>query len=197
MKPSARASFILFLASLVFFGAESYKKPPDSVLAILNAPMTPTLALNPAHTYALEARPLRNPPLAELSQPMLRLAGIRINPRTNGLHNVTFNATLALRRIPEGTEIKVALPPNPKLGAGRWSPDGSRFAFTNTTADGIELWIGAAHPWIADQRRDGRRRPRRRLPGPAVDARRQSPARFDASSPARRPAGGTRRPARA
>ncbi|MBZ5586551.1 MAG: prolyl oligopeptidase family serine peptidase [Acidobacteriia bacterium] len=144
MKPSARASFILFLASLVFFGAESYKKPPDSVLAILNAPMTPTLALNPAHTYALEARPLRNPPLAELSQPMLRLAGIRINPRTNGLHNVTFNATLALRRIPEGTEIKVALPPNPKLGAGRWSPDGSRFAFTNTTADGIELWIGAA-----------------------------------------------------
>src|SRR5262249_12279326 len=86
----------------------------------------------------------RNPPIAEVAAPMLRLAGIRINPRSNGLHNTTFNTTLSLRRIPEGTEIKVDLPPNPKLSLGRWSPDGKHFAFTNTTANGIELWVGDA-----------------------------------------------------
>src|ERR1035438_10116169 len=54
----------------------------------------------------------------------------------------TFNSSLTLRKIPEGTEIKVALPPNARLSLGRWSPDATRFAFTNTTDRGIELWIG-------------------------------------------------------
>ena len=53
----------------------------------------------------MQGAPVRNPPIAELSQPMLRLAGIRINPASNGLHNTTFNTTLTLRKIPEGTEI--------------------------------------------------------------------------------------------
>ncbi len=73
---------------------------------------------------------------------MLRIAGIRINPKTNGLHNVTFETSLLLRKIPEGTEVKVDLPPNPLLSGARWSPDGKQFAFTNTTAAGIELWVG-------------------------------------------------------
>jgi dipeptidyl aminopeptidase/acylaminoacyl peptidase len=73
---------------------------------------------------------------------MLRIAGMRINPKTNGLHNTTFNSSLTLRKIPEGTEIKVDLPPNAKLTLGRWSPDATHFAFTNTTGRGIELWLG-------------------------------------------------------
>jgi dipeptidyl aminopeptidase/acylaminoacyl peptidase len=73
---------------------------------------------------------------------MLRIAGMRINPKTNGLHNTVFNSSLSLRKIPEGTEIKVDLPPNAKLTLGRWSPDATHFAFTNTTERGIELWLG-------------------------------------------------------
>ena len=73
---------------------------------------------------------------------MLRLAGMRINPKTNGLHNATFSSSLTLRKVPAGTTIKIDLPPNAKLSSVRWSPDGTRFAFTNTTASGIELWIG-------------------------------------------------------
>src|SRR6185295_15734832 len=123
-------------------GAEVYRKPPQAVLDILNAPMTPTLSISPARNFAMQGAPVRNPPIAELSQPMLRLAGIRINPRSNGLHNTTFNTTLTLRKIPEGTEIKVDLPPDPKLSLGRWSPDSRHFAFTNTSAAGIDLWVG-------------------------------------------------------
>ena len=73
---------------------------------------------------------------------MHRIAGMRINPKTNGLHNVVFNSKLVLWKLPAGTQIAVELPPNPKLSPGRWSPDGSHFAFSNTTATGIELWIG-------------------------------------------------------
>src|SRR5437764_15485622 len=142
MKPAATAPILLLAAVLATPGAETYQKPPKVVLDALNAPTTPTLSISPTRTYALESRSVRNPPIAELSQPMLRLAGQRINPKTNGPHNTTFHSSLTLRKLPEGTEIKVDLPPNPKLSLGRWSPDGAHFAFTNTTAAGLDLCVG-------------------------------------------------------
>jgi dipeptidyl aminopeptidase/acylaminoacyl peptidase len=142
MKPAIRAAMLLIPASLLFFGADTYQKPPKEIMDILNSPTTPTLSLSPSRAYAMQGSPVRYPPIAELAEPMLRLAGVRINPKTNGLHNATFNTNLTLRKIPEGTEIKVMTPPNSRLSMPRWSPDGSHFAFTNSTAAGIELWIG-------------------------------------------------------
>ena len=142
MKPATKASILLVLSALFLSGAEPYRKPPKAVLDVLNSPLTPTLAISPTRHFAMQGQPVRYPPIAELAQPMLRIAGMRINPKTNGLHNTVFNSSLSLRKIPEGTEIKVDLPPNAKLTLGRWSPDGTHFAFTNTTDHGIELWIG-------------------------------------------------------
>ena len=142
MKPAISASILVCLPALVLCGAEPYRKPPKAVLDVLNARPTPTLTINPARSYAMQGQPVRYPPIAELAQPMLRLAGLRINPKTNGLHNTTFNSSLLLRKIPEGTEIKVEIPMNARLSAARWSSDGGRFVFTNTTANSIELWVG-------------------------------------------------------
>jgi len=146
MRPATKASLAVLLAATFGFGAEPYRKPPKAVLDVLNAPATPTLSISPTHTYAMQGQPVRYPPIAELSQPMLRIAGMRINPKTNGLHNITFNSSLTLIQIPSGTEIKVEFPPsahgNAKLSLGHWSHDGAHFAFTNTTDSGVELWIG-------------------------------------------------------
>jgi dipeptidyl aminopeptidase/acylaminoacyl peptidase len=144
MKSVTKVQCLLFGATVVLLAADGYQKPPKEVEDILNAPSTPTIQLSPNHMYAMQGRPVRYPPIAELAQPMRRLAGIRINPATNGLHNATFNSTLTLRKVPEGTEIKVMLPPNPKLSTGRWSPDGTHFFFTNSTDKGIEIWVGEA-----------------------------------------------------
>jgi len=144
MKSVTKVQFLMLAAVVVLCGADKYQKPPKEIEDILNAPSTPTIQLSPTHAYAMQGLPVRYPPLAELAQPMRRLAGIRINPATNGLHNAIFNSTLTLRKVPEGTEIKVALPPNPKLSTGRWSPDGNHFVFTNSTDKGIEIWVGEA-----------------------------------------------------
>ena len=142
MKPATKASILFVPAALFLFGAEPYRKPPQAVLDVLNSPLTPTLAISPTRHFAMQGQPVRYPPIAELAQPMLRIAGMRINPKTNGLHNTVFNSSLSLRKIPEGTEVKVDLPANAKLSLGRWSPDAVHFAFTNTTERGIELWLG-------------------------------------------------------
>ena len=144
MRLSTRISAVVLAPVALLLGADAltYQKPPQAILDVLNSPATPVLSLSPTRTYAAQGAPIRNPSIAELALPMLRLAGVRINPATNGLHNTIFNSSLSLRKIPEGTEIKVDLPPNPKLGATHFSPDGTHFAFTNTTSRSIELWIG-------------------------------------------------------
>lgn len=119
-----------------------YQKPPKEVLDILNAPATPTLAVNPTKTWATLAQSARYPSIAEVSEPMLRLAGMRIDPRTNGLHLAPHILEIELVKLPEGTKTKLALPPGAQVSPLRWSPDGKQFAFSNTVANGIELWLG-------------------------------------------------------
>jgi dipeptidyl aminopeptidase/acylaminoacyl peptidase len=136
-----RTLFLLFL--VIPITAElTYQKPSKQILDILNAPTPPDLGVNPTRTYATLSQSDRNPPIAEVSQPMLRLAGIRINPRTNGLHLSPHSTSVTLVKLPEGARTPVSLPANARVGGLRWSPDGKQFAFANTTASGIELWTG-------------------------------------------------------
>jgi hypothetical protein len=73
MKLVIRALLLLTPAAFVFFGADTYQKPPKAIEDILNSPTTPTLSLSPNHAYAIQGSPVRYPPIAELSEPMLRL----------------------------------------------------------------------------------------------------------------------------
>src|SRR5712692_10049135 len=74
------------LAAVAASAQSSYQKPPKAVIDVLNAPAPPLPFVSPAHDTLLLADPVRYPPVADLAQPMLRLAGVRINPRTNGVH---------------------------------------------------------------------------------------------------------------
>jgi len=149
MKPSpstARFLSLVLVLLLAGFAAaqEGYKKPPKEVLDILSAPVTPTGSVSPARDVMLLATGLRYPPLADLAQPMLRLAGLRINPRTNGPHRFSYAVALTLKRISDGTEMKLALPAGAKITLIQWSGDGKHLAFLNTTATAVELWVADA-----------------------------------------------------
>lgn len=122
----------------------SYQKPPKAVLDVLNAPAPPQPFMSPAHDTLLLADPVRYPPVADLSQPMLRLAGVRINPRTNGVHGAPYFSGFMLKRMADGSQSAVKLPAGARLGTPHFSADGKLFAFSNTTRTGIELWVGEA-----------------------------------------------------
>ena len=138
-----RITAILLLAAALALPAElTYQKPPQEILDVLNAPPPPAISVNPSRDYAILMQPLRYPPIAEVAQPMLRLAGLRIDIRTNGPHLPFSSTAYTIKRLADASDIRVAAPPDAKLGAPVWSPDGKQFAFTNTTANAIELWIG-------------------------------------------------------
>jgi dipeptidyl aminopeptidase/acylaminoacyl peptidase len=138
----ACAALCALLAAASALSAQTYQKPPQAVLDVLNAPVPPTGALSPTREYMLLAQGVRYPPISELAQPMLRLAGLRINPNTTGRHRAPYYIALSLKRVSDGSERKVELPSGAQAGLPVWSADGRRFAFTNTTPTGIELWAG-------------------------------------------------------
>jgi dipeptidyl aminopeptidase/acylaminoacyl peptidase len=85
-----------------------------------------------------------SPSLAELARPTLRLAGARVDPKNNGPHRTATNGggyAITLKRIADGREIPVTVPPQASVSNVHFSPDGSRLSFTNTKDSTIELWI--------------------------------------------------------
>jgi dipeptidyl aminopeptidase/acylaminoacyl peptidase len=74
---------------------------------------------------------------------MLRLAGVRINPRTNAERSYIFYWTsLIIKKISDGAEFPVALPAGVRrMDSFQWNATGTRLAFTNEAADGVELWV--------------------------------------------------------
>ena len=138
MKKLSLFVFIFILSAGVF---AQYKQPPKEIEDILNAPVTPITLISPAKDKILLAEPLRYPPISELAQPMLRLAGSRINPNTNGQHRQPYFVKLSLKNISDGRETPISLPSNAQIISPDWSADGKYIAAGNQTANGIELWI--------------------------------------------------------
>jgi len=138
-----RRTLLLLAALAIPIVAElTYQKPSREVLDILNAPAPPVLAVNPSRTYATLSEIERYPPINEVAAPMLRLAGLRIDPRTNGLHLAPASLSITLVKLSDGSKIPLSLPPHARVGNLRWSLDGKQLAFANTTASGIDLWLG-------------------------------------------------------
>ncbi|HEX8027256.1 MAG TPA: prolyl oligopeptidase family serine peptidase, partial [Vicinamibacterales bacterium] len=122
--------------------ASGYLLPPKVIVDMLDAPPPPTAEVSPARDVIALLERASMPTIAELSQPMHRLAGVRINPRTNAPHRGTRYRNLTLKAIADGAERKVTLPPSPVITWIGFSADGRRFAFTNMRENGVELWIG-------------------------------------------------------
>jgi len=145
------SALFLLLSALLVIGslppalAETvYQKPPKEVLDVLHAPVAPDAIMSPTREAMILATPVRYPSIAYLAEPMLRLAGVRIVPRTRRLQNAGYWSALSLVALPSGAEHRVSLPADAKVGIPAWSADGKRFAFTNLGADSVELWVGDA-----------------------------------------------------
>ncbi|HLM01297.1 MAG TPA: prolyl oligopeptidase family serine peptidase [Pyrinomonadaceae bacterium] len=123
------------------FAQGAYQKPPQEIMDVLSAPASPQTSISPAKDKIALLEPLRYPPIAELAQPMLRLAGLRINPQTSGQHRQPYFVKVTLKNVADGREMPVALPAGAQIISPSWSADGKYLAAGNVTPNGIDLWI--------------------------------------------------------
>jgi dipeptidyl aminopeptidase/acylaminoacyl peptidase len=138
---------------------EPYKLPPADVVAIVDAPPPPRVAISPAGDVLALIEYEAMPSIAALSRPLLRIAGIRITPGTNSRQVLAFGTGLSLEDIRTGAVRRIALPEGIKFASPAWSPDGRFLAFLRYLDGGVELWSVDAAAGTA-----------RALTGPVVNA---------------------------
>lgn len=120
----------------------TYQTPPQPIADLVNAPETPSVYVNPTGDWMVLLERPGYPSIEELAQPELRLAGLRINPHTNGSSRSYSYNGLTIKSIQGSQEYVVkGLPDNPQIENVSWSPDGQKVAFTLTKSEGIELWV--------------------------------------------------------
>src|SRR5688500_9891124 len=106
-----------------------YRQPPSLLAAILDAPQPPAVFVSPDRNWLLLAERATLPSIAELSEPELRLAGLRINPRTGGQSRAVTGTGLRLRALASGnnaaSERRIQTPQGARIGVPPW-PQGSR-----------------------------------------------------------------------
>ncbi len=118
-----------------------YQLPPREIVAAFDAPPLPQAILSPSKQVMALTWRRPYPTIAELSQPMLRLAGARINPKNNGPQRATEIYAIAFKKIVDGSEVGVTVPPGANLSNVRFSPDGSHLSFLNRKDNRVELWV--------------------------------------------------------
>lgn len=133
---------LLALGALAPLAAEdAYLKAPAPISELLSTPAAPSVHFSPLRDAMLVYRAERHPPVADLAEPALRLAGLRINPANNGPQRTVRCVELTLHPLPEGKERVVAIPANSRITTPVWSPDGKQFAFLRFATREVELWV--------------------------------------------------------
>jgi dipeptidyl aminopeptidase/acylaminoacyl peptidase len=174
---------------------DTYMMPPKVIADLIDAPLTPRVSISPDNQWMMIQPFPGLPSIEEVAQPELRLAGLRINPKTNGPSRSWHMNALTLRRISDGSDIDVTgLPDNPKITSVRWSPNSEWISFILTDNDLLELWVakvkdgmafrlapirlngayGSAYTWLSDSKTiiaktipDGRGEPPQESPVPS------------------------------
>lgn len=135
---------LAFPAALV--AQDGYRQPPAPIAAILDAAPTPLVSLSPDRSTMLLLARSAMPTIEEVAAPEVRLAGFRLNPRTNAGSRDASYTGITIRPIQGATETRVAgVPAGGRIGNVMWSPDGARIAFTVAGESiGTTLWTAAA-----------------------------------------------------
>ena len=148
IRLSLRLTFTLVianaLASPVALAQGGYRQPPAPIAQILDAPPTPNAVPSPNREWLLLIEPSGAPSIAQVAAPFLRLAGHRVNPRTNGPH-LEFGAARGLRLVRvaggEPRERRIETPETRRITGVQWSPNGAHIAFSVNGDSGIALWV--------------------------------------------------------
>ena len=140
---------LLVLAAIYFMPTAAqepdagWQTPPEEIMNVLHAPQLPWIWTAPTGEFLFMAEPPGYPTLAEMSAPMHKLAGIRVNPANNGYHGDHGGKNPYIMRIEDGSQTILDLPEGAEVLEVAWNVDGRRFALAVGYPDRIELWAGS------------------------------------------------------
>lgn len=136
---------VAFLLTACIVNAQddvSYKNPPKDIMDLVLSKPTPGVNIDRKGEWMILTERSDFPTIEDMAQPELRIAGLRINPKNFGPSRTGYSVSLQLKHIPSKKTYDISgLPENLKAGGIQWSPDETKFAFTNSQLDRIDLYV--------------------------------------------------------
>lgn len=134
---------VLFLSTLTYSQENvTYQKPSQEILELAEAPLAPSIRIDSKGENIVFLFRSRFKSIDELSEKEMRLAGLRINPKTNINSRQSYYTNVKVRIGRNGNETEITnLPDNGRYANFSWSPNQKMMAFTNTVNNGVELWV--------------------------------------------------------
>ena len=138
-----------FLTAFLFvaFGIQAqddvkYQAPPKDIQDLVLAKPTPSVSIDDKGEWMLMLERSDFPTIDELSQPELRIAGLRINPNNFSPSRSGSSTDIQIKNIKSGKVFTIqGLPKDLHASSIQWSPDGSKFAFTQTSNTEVNLYV--------------------------------------------------------
>lgn len=120
----------------------TYQQPPTEILKLADATVPPSISVDGKGENAFLSYKSRYKSIEELSETEYRLAGLRINPVTNINSRENFNERITYYDLKTAQEKNISgLPEIGRFSNQIWNYNHSKYAVTNTTEKGVELWV--------------------------------------------------------
>jgi dipeptidyl aminopeptidase/acylaminoacyl peptidase len=134
-------SIVSLILAIPALGQTSYKRPPEDVVAILDAASPPLTIVSPRRDAMARVEVQPYPSIEFLAEPLLRLAGLRINPRAGCTQRTTRYTSISLQLLDGSPARRIGLPAGSFIHPPHWSHDGKKLVFSRDLDDGVELWV--------------------------------------------------------
>ncbi len=123
-----------------------YRAPAPELTAIVDAPRPPQISLSPHRDLIALQQVPPLPSIALVAQPELKLAGLRLNPRSYSPSRASFATDLWLMEVATGKALRIDGLPTPlSVATVTWSPDQNYLALNR-----IDPYTGSNSLWLVD-----------------------------------------------
>lgn len=142
MKKCLVFILILIAVQLKAQNQISYQQPPREIYDLVMAKPIPSVMVDNTGTWMLLMERNAFPEVAELAQPELRIAGLRINPANFAQSRITTVSSMRLKNLASLEEIEIDnLPADVSATGFQWSPSQKKLAFLNIGKSSVDLYV--------------------------------------------------------
>ncbi|WP_017258469.1 S9 family peptidase [Pedobacter arcticus] len=120
-----------------------YQKPPKDLVDIVEASNSKAVIVSGSGNFMLILESEGYPSITEISKPLVKLAGLRVDPENRSNAKSSYYTNLTVKNLRTSDEFELSgIPKNSKIKDFSFSPDEKMVAFSVTTEYQIQLWIG-------------------------------------------------------
>lgn len=119
----------------------TWQKAPSPIQRIIEADKPPAVTVSPDRKWMVEFGRPALPSLSEIAEPIVNVAGIRLNANTNAPARSYSWRWVAIRQLGPGISKRVRLPKGAKIRYLAFSLDSKKLSMALEQKNGLELWV--------------------------------------------------------